>query len=191
MSEFLNPFIENVIVFLQNNGILAGSFLIILESMIPILPLGVFVAFNFSAYGLVSGFIISYISTIIGCIISYFFSNKLFSLYVKNKSEEHEKLNKLVKKLKKIKFVNFVLIIALPFTPAFLVNIASGIIKMNLKKFICALIVGKISIVYFWGMVGKSFIESVGDIKTMLIILLSLGFSYLLSKLLSKKMNLE
>lgn len=62
---------------------------------------------------------------------------------------------------------------------------------MDLKKFILALAIGKISIVYFWGMVGKSLIDSLGDVKTVFLILMSLGFSYLLSRLISKKMNLE
>lgn len=185
------PFIEKIIEILQSFGFLAGMLIIMLESMIPILPLGLFVAFNFSAYGYVLGFLISYISTIIGCIIAYCLAKFLFGVYIKKKSDEHEKLNKLIKKLQTMKLSNLVLIIALPFTPAFLVNIASGIIKMDLKKFITSLFIGKISIVYFWGMVGKSFIDSIGDIKTMIIILILLGFSYILSKIVSKKMNLE
>ena len=159
--------------------------------MIPILPLGVFVAFNFSAFGIFWGFILSYVSTIIGCLIAYFLSNKMLGIYINKKSKEHQKLEKIITKLKKIRFPNLVLIIALPFTPAFLVNISAGIIKMDLKKFILALAIGKISIVYFWGMVGKSLIDSLGDVKTVFLILISLGFSYLLSRLISKKMNLE
>ena len=62
---------------------------------------------------------------------------------------------------------------------------------MDLKKFILSLMIGKISIVYFWGMVGKSLIDSLGDIKTILLILVSLAFSYLLSKIISKRLNLE
>ena len=191
MSNFLIPIIESTIEILQNYGIIAGMIIIMLESMIPILPLGLFVAFNFSAYGYILGFLISYISTIIGCIIAYHLAHFLLGIYIKKKSQEHEKLNKIVKKIKNIRFSNLVLIMALPFTPAFLVNIASGIIKMYLKKFLLALCIGKISIVYFWGMVGKSFIDSIGDLKTMIIILLSLAFSYILSKIVSKKMNLE
>ena len=185
------PFIDKIIEILQNFGFIAGMLIIMLESMIPVLPLGLFVAFNFSAYGYLFGFLISYLSTIIGCIIAYYLSSFLLGMYVKKKSQEHEKLNKIITKLKNIKFSNLVLIVALPFTPAFLVNIASGIIKMDLKKFITALFIGKISIIYFWGMVGKSFIDSIGDFKTMFIILLSLGLSYLLSKIVSKKLNLE
>lgn len=185
------PFIDKIIEILQSFGFLAGMIIIMLESMIPILPLGLFVAFNFSAYGYAFGFLISYISTIIGCVIAYYLSSFLLGMYVKKKSQEHEKLNKIVTKLKEIRFSNLVLIIALPFSPAFLINISAGIVKMNLKKFVAALFIGKISIVYFWGMVGKSFIDSIGDFKTMFIILISLGLSYLLSKIVSKKMNLE
>lgn len=191
MSKLLIPIIEEIVEVLQRFGFLAGTFLIILESMIPILPLGLFVAFNFSAYGIPLGFLISYISTIIGCILAYFLSSRLLGMYIDRKSKEYKKLDMIVKKIKKIKFANLVLITALPFSPAFLINIAAGIVKMDLKKFIATLCIAKISIVYFWGMVGKSFIESIGDLKTTIIILLSLLFSYLLSRFVAKKMNLE
>lgn len=191
MSELLIPIVDEIVEVLQKFGFFAGTFLIILESMIPILPLGLFVAFNFSAYGIPLGFLISYISTIIGCILAYFLSSRLFGMYIDRKSKEYEKFDMIVKKFKKIKFANLVLITSLPFSPAFLINIAAGTVKMDLKKFIATLCIAKISIVYFWGMVGKSFIESIGDLKTTIIILLSLLFSYLLSKLVAKKMNLE
>lgn len=191
MSDILTPLISGIIEILQQYGIFAGAFIVILESMIPILPLGVFVAFNFSAFGIIVGFLISYIATVLGCVIAYLLANRMLGVYINKKSREHEKLDKIINKFKKIKFSNLVLIIALPFSPAFLINISAGIIKMDLKKFVCALLIGKLSIIYFWGMVGKSLLNSVGDIKTILIILLSLGLSYLLSKLISKKMNLE
>ena len=189
--DFLTPLIDNIILWLQQYGLLSGMFIIVLESMIPILPLGLFVAFNFGAFGVVVGFIVSYVATVLGCLIAYFLSDKLFGVYVKKQSAEHRKIEKIVNKFKKIKFANLVLLIALPFSPAFLINISAGVVKMNVKKFFSALLIGKISIIYFWGLVGKSFIDSVGDYKTILIIILSLGFSYLLSKLVSKKMKLE
>lgn len=191
MSEFLAPLISKAIELLQQYGFLAGCFMVVLESMIPILPLGLFVAFNFSAYGIFWGFLISYLSTVLGCIIAYFLSFRLLGVYVRKKSKDYDKLKKITTKFKKIKFANLVLVIALPFSPAFLINIASGTVDMNFKKFLFALLIGKLSIIYFWGMVGKSFIDSIGDIKTVLLILLSLVVSYLLSKIISKKMSLE
>ena len=60
-------------------GVFITSFLIIFESIIPPLPLGVFITVLFMNYGKVIGFFMSYILTIIGCSISYF----IFSKYVK------------------------------------------------------------------------------------------------------------
>lgn len=191
MSDILIPYIEKIIDFLKVNGPLAGALLIMLESIVPILPLGVFIAFNFGAYGVIPGFFISYISTCIGCIIAYYLSNIMLGIYVGKKSKDNKIVEKLIKKFKNIKFSNLVLIIALPFSPAFLINIAAGITKTDIKKFTTALLIGKLSVVYFWGMVGKSLIDSLSDIKSILIILLSLGFSYFLSKTLSKKLKID
>ena len=190
MSRLLYDFVDKSILLLQEYGFLAGSLLIILESMIPILPLGIFVAFNFNAYGFFIGFLISYLSTIFGCVLAYFLSKRLFSVYISKKSKDSERLDRIVKVFKNVKFSNLVLIIALPFSPAFLINIAAGTVKMNLKKFIAALFISKISIVYFWGMVGKSFIESLGDIDSLIIISLLLLFCCFLSKIVEKKLKL-
>lgn len=190
MSRLLYDFVDKSILLLQEYGFFAGALLIILESMIPILPLGIFVAFNFNAYGFFIGFLISYLSTIFGCVLAYFLSKRLFSVYISKKSKDSERLDRIVKVFKNVKFSNLVLIIALPFSPAFLINIAAGTVKMNLKKFIAALFISKISIVYFWGMVGKSFIESLGDIDSLIIISLLLLFCYFLSKIVEKKLKL-
>ena len=106
--------------------------------------------------------------------------------------KKHQKeLKKLEKKLRTIPFSHFVLLVALPFTPAFLVNIACGLSKMSLKKFVMGILLGKLSIVFFWGFVGTSVIESITNINTIIIISLLLVASYLLSKLVSKQMHLN
>ena len=71
MQEIVNNVVKYATDVLQTYGPLAGCLLIILESIIPILPLAVFIAFNMFAFGNIWGFLISWISTIIGCILSY------------------------------------------------------------------------------------------------------------------------
>ena len=98
---------------------------------------------------------------------------------------------KPLKAVKKISFSNLVLIIALPFSPAFLINIACGLSKTDFKKFITAILIGKLSIIYFWGFVSKSLLESITDIKTLIIIVVLLIVSYALSKIVNKKLKFE
>ena len=191
MVEQIDTFVQLVTSYLQQFGIPFGILLIILESMIPILPLGVFIAFNMMAFGGILGFIISWVATCVGCLLSYLFFSKLFSKFIIKRASKREKLDKVVKSMISINFSKLVLIVALPFTPAFLVNIACGLVKVNFKKFIAAILIGKISIVYFWGFVGKSLLESIMDIKTVIIVLVLLLISYILSKIVSKKLEIE
>ena len=172
-------------------GILFGCFLVLLESIIPALPLGVFIAFNMMAFGNIIGFLISWISTTIGCVLSYLLFSKTLGKKVQKKALMNEKVKKLKTRIKKISFSNLVLIIALPFTPAFLINIVCGLSKIEFKKFVSAILIGKLSIIFFWGFISKSLIESITDIKTMIIILLLLLICYIGSKLVNKKLNIE
>jgi len=191
MSELVDSFVQLITMYLQQFGLPFGIALIILESVIPALPLGVFIAFNMMAFGSAIGFIISWISTCIGCILSYLLFSKVFSKYFIKSASKKERLNRIISKIKTMEFSKLVLIIALPFTPAFLVNIACGLVKINYKKFALAILIGKLSIVYFWGFVGKSLLESITDIRTVVILLLLLTTSYLLSKIVNKKFGIE
>ena len=65
-------------------GPLLGSLFIVLESIIPPLPLFVFITINFVAFGKIIGFIISWICTCIGCMISYYLVKKFFRNFYSN-----------------------------------------------------------------------------------------------------------
>lgn len=193
LIDKVNELVNYLVNLISTLGPLSGIILIILESIIPILPLSVFIALNGASFGYVFGFVISWMSTCVGCCLSFFLFRKLF----KNKLDRYlsKKEAKRVKKIKKridnIKFSSLVLIIALPFTPAFAINIAAGLSNISFKKFVSAVIIGKLSIVYFWTYVGKSLIESMMDLKTIITIAILLIVAYVISKIVSKKMKFE
>ncbi len=191
MAQLIDSFVSAAINCLQVYGLPFGFMLIVLESIIPALPLGVFVAFNMMAFGNIIGFILSWCATITGCILSYIIFNYGVGNYLKKKLKRNGKYKKIIKRITKIKFTTLVLIIALPFSPAFAINIAAGIAKLDFKKFVIALLIGKISIVYFWGYISKSLIESITDINTLITIMIMLSISYLVSKTVTKKFNIE
>lgn len=188
--EAVNNAIEYITSILQHGGLFLGILLIFLESIIPALPLSVFVALNINAYGLIVGIIISWLATCFGCYCSFLFFRYISNRFIKEKLEK-PKLKKVVKKMKTIDFSSLVVIIALPFTPAFLINIAAGIVKISKKKFLAAILIGKVFMIIFWGCVGKSLLESMTDIKTIMVISLLIIVAYFVSKLVSKKMKIE
>ena len=191
MQQFVDSIVKVIIEYIQQFGIPFGCFIVILEAIVPALPLGVFIAFNMMAFGTIVGFIISWLSSIVGCIIAFTFFKRYVSKSLERKIEKHEKLIKFKKALKNISFSNLVLIVALPFSPAFVINAACGLVKMDFKKFIVAIIIGKLSIIYFWGFVSKSLLQSVTDIKTILIVIALLLASYILSKLINRRLKIE
>ena len=58
-------------------------------------------------------------------------------------------------------------------------NIAAGLTKMDFKKYFISLLIGKISLVYFWGFVGTSFIESISNPKILIKIFILLLITYI------------
>lgn len=173
---------------IANGGVFLGVFLIIVESLIPIIPLSVIIALNVNAFGFIPAIFISWISTCLGCYISYSFFYYFSTKFLDKIRKKHEKQ---VTAIKNISLVNLTVLVTLPFTPAFLINILAGIVRMPRKKFLIAIIIGKIFMVSFWGYVGKSFIESITDMTSIIIITIMVIVAYIISKLISKKSNIE
>ena len=188
MEEIINSFVNNITSTMSSLGIMSGVILIILESIIPVLPLGVFIALNVITFGEVIGFFISWISTIIGCMLAFYLSRKLGNRIFRKdkKTKERELINKAKDKVGNMSLSNLVIILSVPFTPAFAVNIGAGLSNIKPKKYFLALIIGKIPIVYFWGFIGKSLVESITDPYTIAQIIGMLVIAYFVSKLVNK-----
>ena len=195
MQQIINSIVEFLKQLVEINnpliGFAMGFLVIVLESIIPILPLAVFIALNMMVFGKFIGFILSWVATICGCILAFTIFRKGLSNRLYKKIDNKPKIENLMNKISNIKFTSLVLITALPFTPAFTVNIAAGLSKISYKKFIAAISVAKLSIVYFWGFIGTTLLESVTDIKVILKIGILMLFVYLVSKIVNKKFDIE
>lgn len=191
MQEMIKQAVSYLTTMLYQCGPFGGVVLVLLESIFPVLPLALFIALNILTFGDFFGFVISWLATIGGCLLSYFFFFYIveghFEKFIKKR--EMDRVSNMIAKIGKIPFSHLVLLIALPFTPAFLVNIAAALSKIPLKKFLIALFIGKTSIVYFWGYVGTSLLESFTDIMVIIKVGLLLVLAFFLSKFLEKKLH--
>ena len=184
-SNFYN-FIMNTIDAMGVYGPLLGSLFIVLESIIPPLPLFVFITINFLAFGYVMGFIISWVCTIIGCVISYFLVKKLLRNFVVKKIKNVDLLNRCMHYIENMSLTKITVILAIPFTPAFMMNIAAGLVNMNFKKFFIAILVSKIFSVYFWGFVGTSLVESFQNPSSLITVVVMMLLAYGMSLIIKK-----
>ena len=191
--EIINQVVDNVVNFMMNYGVFFGVFIIMLESIIPVLPLSVFITLNVASYGGFIGIVISWVATIIGCSLSFFLFRRFFrdKLYKMIKKKDMERLSNIMKQISKIKFSNLVILIAIPFSPSFLINIAAGLSKITYKKFLASLLIGKLIMVYFWGYIGKSLLESLTEIAVVIRIIGLLIIALILSKIVENKLNVK
>ena len=185
MGESINEIVNVITNFMSQFGVISGFLLIILESMIPVLPLGVFIALNVITFGEVVGFLVSWIATVMGCMISFYISRKLGYKFRK-KHKENEQIKKIKNKIGNMPLSSIAVLVAVPFTPAFAVNIGAGLSNINPKKYLISIMIGKLPMVYFWGFIGKSLLESITDPYTIVQIVIMLIIAYLASKVVNK-----
>lgn len=194
MSELFNSFyifVMNTIDVLGVYGPLLGCVFIILESIIPPLPLFVFITLNFVAYGKLVGFIISWICTCIGCLLSYFLVKKFLRNWVLKKIKNVDLLTKWMSYIENLSLSKVTVILAIPFTPAFMVNIAAGICNMDFKKFSIAILISKIFLVYFWGVVGTGLLESLHNPRSIITVIVMMVVAYLVSLIIKKVFKID
>lgn len=166
-------FIENVVENLGTLTPMFSTFLIVIESFFPILPLFLFISANLLVLGNVLGFIISYLSCVMGS----------YSFFIVIRKFNKNKFNKIKTSVDKLDFIKTTLIISLPYTPSSLINFSLGVGSISKKDYLISLFIGKFFYVLFWGFVGKNLIESLTDVKTLFILLIMMSLSFIMSKM--------
>ena len=192
--EVFNELNNNLNTFLLDAGVWAplfSSLLIILEGIFAFLPMFIFTTINLLTMGNILGSIISYCCTVAGCFLTFFLCriglNPIFQKFIKNKS----RLKKFMNMINKMSFSKLVLIISIPLTPSFFVNLAAGLSKIPKKKYFYALLFGKTIIIIFWGVLGTSLIECLTNPLILFKVILMILVCNLLSKSINKKFNLD
>lgn len=185
--------IDSIVEYLSSFGLIGGFLLTYIESILPILPLDVFIALNIMSFGHFPGLIISYIGSICGCmsvflIFKYFIKDN-FRKFVNKK--DMRRLNHLMEIVDHIRFNSLAVLIAIPFTPAFLVNIAAGLSNISRRKYFLALLLGKPVMIYFCGYIGMNIFECLRNPLVLIKIFVVVGITYLVSKMIGKIFKVE
>lgn len=184
-------FIMNLIDSLGVYGPLLGCLFIVLESIIPPFPLFVFITINFVAFGSVLGFIISWLCTCIGCVLSYYLVKKIFRSLVVRKIRNMNLLTKCMNYVENLSLTQIIIILSIPFTPAFMINIAAGLCNMDFKKFLTSILVSKIFLVYFWGFIGTGLLESLHNPSSFVTVIVMVVIAYILSNVIKKVFKID
>ena len=177
MSGLFNSFYEFIMSTIDSLGVygpLLGSLFIVLESIIPPLPLFVFITINFVAFGKIIGFIISWICN-----------------WIVDKIKDVNLLTKCMHYIENLSLSQVTVILSIPFTPAFMINIAAGLCNMNFKKYMIAILISKIFLVYFWGVVGTGLLESLHNPSSIITVVVMMIVAYVFSIIIKKVLKID
>ena len=191
--EYIELIISNVMNELGVFAPILACFLLFVESILPVLPLALFITVNAYYLGSFIGFISSYIITCLGCYVSFKLCKTKLKRHFDSMLEkmDQKKLKRVMKRISKLKMEQLTTLIAIPFTPAFLVNIACGLSNIDKKKYVFSILIGKIFLIFFWQHVGLSLLESVKNPIVILKVGLMLLGAFVVSKIVNKKYRLE
>ena len=179
--------------FLLNLGVWApilASILIVVEAIFAFLPLFVFVTVNILVLGSIAGGILSWILTVIGSFLAFLLFRKGFSKLF-DKHINKGKVKKFMKLIDKLKFTQLVLIISIPFAPSFFINMGAGLSRINARKYLYSLLVGKVLTVMYCGILGTSLKEALTNPSALIKIVILMGSAYIFSLIVSKKFDLD
>ncbi len=183
INEILDSFLEGL-------GIWApfiSSLLIIVEGILAFLPLFVFVTINVHTLGYLIGGLISWICTVIGSFATFLLCRKRLSKWFYKKDKDH----KFMKLIDHLKFSQIVLIISIPFTPSFFINVGAGLSHIPIKKYLYALLLGKICVIVFCSLMGMSLLECLTNPYAFIKVVLIVLGGYIVSRIVGKKFNID
>lgn len=165
-------------------GPLPGILLPLIESMIPILPLWVFVTANAMVYGLWFGFLYSWIGEVLGSLIVFFFIRKVSNVRFIQALTERPKIQSMLRWVRERGFGMLFIFLSFPFTPSALVNFVAGLSNMNPRVFLIAVVLGKMVMIFIISTIGHNIFSLIREpLKllgvTFLIFVLWLGGKWL------------
>lgn len=187
LSEILNEFLLNL-------GWLAplfSSFFIVLEGILAFLPLFVFITINVLVLGAFLGGLLSWICTTIGGFLTFYLCRKGFSNKFQNSIKDKKKISKFMNLIDNLKFRQLVLFIAIPFMPSFFINVGAGLSKIPIKKYLYALLIGKVVIVIFWGFLGYNLVECLTNPLEFIKVFILIAVAYIVARIVTKKFDLD
>ena len=185
-SEFFNYVIELLDTY-EKLGPLPGILLPFIEAFLPFLPLFVFVLANSAAYGLLKGFLYSWIGSSFGSIAVFLlirkFGNKKFMLKIK----QNKQVVQVTSWVERHGFGPLFLLLCFPFSPSSIINIVAGLSKVSKQQFVLAVLLGKSVMIFSIAYIGSSIFEfAKNPVKTIVVTGCILVF-WIFGKFLEKK----
>lgn len=169
-NEELDDYIMDLLNDYEKLGPIPGISLPFIEAFLPFLPLIVIILANSAAYGLLKGFLYSWVGTSLGSILVFMIIRKLGDKSIFIRIRKNKQVQKVTAWVEKHGFGPLFLLLCFPFSPSSVINIVAGLSRINIYQFALAVFLGKSVMVFSIAYIGDSLVSfAKNPVKTILV----------------------
>jgi|SRR5699024_8121526 len=190
--EEKNDFLDDVVDLLdtyEQLGPLPGILLPFIEAFLPFLPLVIFVLANGAAYGLLQGFLYSWIGSSIGSICVFLIVRKIGNKKFLRKLKQNRQIIRVMDFVEQRGFGLLFILLCFPFSPSSVINVVAGISNVRKQTFIIAVLLGKAVMVFSIAYIGFSIIEFAKHPVKTIIVIICISIFWLFGKYLEQRLT--
>ncbi|HLR65788.1 TVP38/TMEM64 family protein [Virgibacillus alimentarius] len=188
-NDQLDNYIMDLLNHYESLGPLPGILLPFIEAFLPFLPLVVFVLANGAAYGLLEGFLLSWLGSSLGSILVFFIIRKLGDKRIFIAIRRNKQVNKVTNWLEKRGFGPLFLLLCFPFSPSSVINVVAGLSKISIQQFILAVFLGKSVMIFSIAYVGSSIVSFAKHPVKTIIVGVCIMLFWMLGKYIEKRLQ--
>lgn len=181
--------IDQLAVQYRSLGLFVGFIITFLEAFMPFLPLVLFIAVNVTAYGLLWGFILSWLGTLLGSFAVFLVVRKFGRARIMRKWVETRQVQRLIRWVDMAGISPLLVLLCFPFTPGILVNIVAGLSSIKKKYYFITLLVSKFAMVFLLTFIVQDISELIRNPIKLIIVSIVLFLLWMFGKLFERTLN--
>jgi len=188
-QDQLDEYIMGLLDKYESLGPVPGILLPFIEAFLPFLPLFVFVFANGAAYGLLKGFLYSWIGTSVGSIFVFLVIRKLGNKRLFKAIRKNKQVHKVTAWLERHGFGPLFLLLCFPFSPSSVINVVAGLSKIRTQQFILAVLLGKSVMIFSLAYIGSSIVSFAKNPIRTIIVGICIVLFWLLGKYIETRLQ--
>lgn len=181
--------IERLLEMYEGFGPVPGIILPFIETFLPFLPLTVIVMTNAAAYGLLKGFLYSWVGESVGSIVVFVVIRRLKETTFLSWLRRNKQVQKVTSWVERHGFGPLFILICFPFSPSSIINLVAGLSKISLYQFTLATLLGKTVMIFSVAYVGSSIASFAENPMQTILVAIGMSLFWILGKYIEKRLH--
>ncbi|MFC4386812.1 TVP38/TMEM64 family protein [Gracilibacillus marinus] len=173
----------------ESLGPIPGFLLPFLEAFLPFLPLVVFVITNAAAYGLLEGFLLSWLGASAGAVVVFIIVRRFKDVRFFRFIRKNKQVTKVMNWLERHGFGPLFLLLCFPFSPSAVINLVAALSKISLYQFTLAVLLGKAVMIFTVSYIGDTITSFAQNPVKTIIVAIGILIFWLVGKYIEKYLH--